>query len=97
MLLGDLIARFDDEAVASETLLRLGDLRLVAAMRAGAEETGLTLGAYARVIIRHYADTAPDDEWTQLMGLLSRAEDPGAACLMRAFAYTLAEEPKEAR
>lgn len=92
MLLGDLIAQFDDEAVASETLLRLDGLGLVAAMRAGAAEAGVTLGSYAQRIVRHYADTAPDEEWTQLMGLLARAEDPGATCLKRAFAYVLGAE-----
>ncbi|MCB1489102.1 MAG: hypothetical protein KDJ88_16805 [Bauldia sp.] len=89
MLLGDLMAQFDDEAVAQETLLRVDGLGLVAAMRRRAEEAGVSLGAYARLIVRHYADTAPDDEWAQLMGALARAEDPGAACLKRAFAYVL--------
>lgn len=86
MLLGDLISRFDDEAVAAETILRVGDLALIAAMRHDAETLGLTLGAYASATVRRYADTASDEEWTTLIGQMGRAEDPGAVCLRRAFA-----------
>jgi hypothetical protein len=90
MLLGDLIAELEDEAVAAETIVRVGDLGLVAAMTSRAAEAGLPLGRYATWAVRHYADTAPDDEWVQLMGALGRADDPGAVCLQRAFAYVVA-------
>jgi hypothetical protein len=85
MLLGDLLSRFDDETVAAETILRVGDLGMIAAMRRNAEAVGLTLGAYAAQTMRRYADTASEEEWTTLIGLLRRAEDPGAVCLKRAF------------
>ena len=90
MLLGDVIARLEDETIAIETLTHLDDLVLVAEMTRRADSVGLSLGGYATWAVRHFADTAPDDEWVQLIGVLSRAEDPGAACLKRAFAYTLA-------
>jgi len=90
MLLGDVIARLEDETIATETLVRLGDVGLVAEMTTRAADAGLSLGRYATWAVRHYADTAPDDEWTQLIGTLGRSEDPGAACLKRAFAYVLA-------
>ncbi len=87
MLLGDLINRFEDEAVAAETILRVGDLALIAAMREQAQINGLTLGTYAAAVVRHYADSASDEEWTTLIGQMARAEDPGALCLKRAFAH----------
>lgn len=90
MLLGDVIARLEDETIAIETLAHLDDLALVAEMTRRAESAGLSLGGYVTWAVRHFADTAPDDEWVQLMGVLGRAEDPGAACLKRAFAYALA-------
>ncbi len=86
VLLGDLLNSFDDEAVAAETILRVGDLALVAAMRKQAEALGLSLGAYASLTVRRYADSASDEEWTTLIGQMGRAEDPGAVCLKRAFA-----------
>jgi hypothetical protein len=86
MLLGDLISQFDDETVAAETVLRVGDLALIAAMRRNADALGMTLGAYASQAVRHYMDSAPDEEWTTLIGLMGRSDDPGTVCLKRAFA-----------
>ncbi len=93
MVLGDVIARLEDKAIASETLAHLDDLALVAEMTRCAERAGLSLGSYATWAVRHFADTAPADEWVQLIGILGRAEDPGAACLKQVFAYTLADPP----
>jgi len=89
MLLGDVIARLEDETVVAGTLVRLSDAALVAEMTTRAADAGLSLGRYAAWAVRHYADAAGDDEWTHLVGLLGRAEDPGAACLERAFTYVL--------
>ncbi len=89
MLLGDVIAGLEDEAVAAETVLRLGDLGLLAALQRQADESGVALGAYAAWSVRVYADNAPADEWTTLLGVMGRAEDPGAAYLQRAFSYVL--------
>jgi hypothetical protein len=95
MLLGDLLSRFADEAIAAETILRVGDLATIAAMQKTADELGLTLGAYASQAVRFYTDSASDEEWTTLIGLMTRAEDPGAVCLKRAFAYGMrAQEEK---
>ena len=76
--------------MASETLLRLGDLSLVAALRERAEAEGETLGAYAAGTVRRFAAEASDETWITLMGALARAEDPGAVCLKHAFTHALA-------
>lgn len=89
MLLGDLLAQFEDETVASETILRLGDLALVAALRARAEAQGITLGAYAAGAVRRFAAEASDETWISLMGALARAENPGAVCLKQALVHGL--------
>jgi hypothetical protein len=94
MLLGDVIQRLEDEAIAAETILRVGDLGLLAEMEARADEAGVSLGTFAAWAIRQYADNASGDEWTTLVGALARSEDPGATCLQRAFACVLAgQEP----
>src|SRR5581483_8306884 len=87
MTLGDILARFDDEAFAAETILGLGDLALVAALQKLAESSGMSLGAFAAGAVRRYAAAASDEEWITLMGALSRAEDPGAVCLKRALSF----------
>ncbi len=89
MLLGDLLARFDDEGIANEAVLGLGDLALAAKLRAAAEGDGMTLGGYAAAAVRRYAAEASDEEWVSLMGALGRARDPGAACLRRALNHAV--------
>lgn len=91
MLLGDVLAQFNDESVAAETLLGLDDLALVARLQAQAESQGRSLGEFAATSVRNYAAHAPDEEWITLMGALGRAADPGAVCLKRAFEFMLAE------
>ena len=92
MLLGDILARFDDEGTAAETILRLDDLALVARLTEAAEAQGRSLGEFAASAVRLYATHASDEEWITLMGALGRAADPGAVCMKRAFAFVLAEE-----
>ena len=85
MMLGDILARLNDEGEAAEIILGVGDLRLLAAMQERAESEGLDLAAYARAAVQRYAAEASDEEWITLMGLIGRAGDPGTACLKRAF------------
>jgi hypothetical protein len=87
MLLGDLIARFDDEAVAEEAVLAIGDLAMLATLREQAAATGLGVGACMATAARRYAAEASDEEWITLLGVMGKAEDPGAAYLKRALAY----------
>lgn len=89
MLLGDLLARFSDETIATEAILALGDLTLVTRVREAAAADGSTLGAYAAAAVQRYAADASDEEWITLMGALGRAADPGAVCLQRALAHAL--------
>ncbi len=91
MLLGDLLAAFDDETVAAETVMRTGDLALMARLRAQAEADGMTLGNCAASAVRRFAAEASDERWVTLMGALARAQDPGLECLKHALGYVLDE------
>ena len=86
-MLGDLLAQLTDETTALETLVELGDLTLLETARGKAAAEGLDLASYVTQTVQRYASTASDEEWVTLMGLLNRAQDPGATCLKRAFAY----------
>lgn len=87
MLLGDVLARFDDEAFATETVLRVGDVGMLARMQEQAEAEGESLGAFARAAMQRFAVEADDEAWVSLLGALARTQDPGTVCLTRAFAY----------
>lgn len=89
MLLGNLLARFDDETVASQTILRVGGLALMAALCERAAAEGETVGSYAAGVVRRFAAEASDETWITLMGAMARAEDPGAMCLKYALAHNL--------
>jgi hypothetical protein len=90
MLLGDLLSRFSDEALASEFVLGHCELGLVAALRDAAETSGESLGVFVANCVQQYAAHASDEEWITLMGALARTPDPGGVCLKRALSYALA-------
>ncbi len=94
MLLGDVIASFDDDAIAAETALRLGDPTTLNRMRQHAEANGVGVGEYAQSAVRRFADGATDEEWVSLIGAMGHTDDPGAVCLQRAFAYVIREDEK---
>ena len=96
MLLGDVLARFDDEAFAAETVLRVGDVGLLARMQKQAEAEGETLGSFARAAVQRFMATADDETWVSLIGALARTQDPGAVCLTLAFAYVSREMSAQA-
>ena len=83
MLLGDIIARFQDEAVVSETLFSLGDLALTASVVARAAENNVTTGELAVELVGQFVNHATDEEWLTLIGQMSRADDPGQVFLRR--------------
>lgn len=90
MLLGDLIARFEDESVAGDTLTSLGDLALTARIAALAAKNDISVGELAAETVARFVNTAGDEDWTTLIGQMSRAEDPGQVFLRR----TLSDLPE---
>lgn len=83
MLLGDVIARFEDEAFVSETLLALDDLALTAQVVASAAENNVSAGEFAAQAVGQFVNGASDEEWLALIGLMSRADNPGQVFLRR--------------
>jgi hypothetical protein len=93
MLLGDLIARFDDEVLASETLFSLGDLALTARVMSLAAERNLSAGELASDAVGEFVSHASDEDWLTLVGQMARSENPGAVFLRRALAATAPPAP----
>ena len=85
VLLGDVIARFHDEALVSETLLSLGDLALIARINARAEQCQMSTGEFAADLIGQFINGASDEEWLTLVGQLSHADNPDRVFLHRAL------------
>ncbi len=89
MLLGDLIARLDDPAVAAETLLSLDDLSLTARVTQAAAARQVPLGDFAADAVRAFVAQAGDEDWLTLIGRMGRAEDPARVFLSHALQYGL--------
>lgn len=84
-MLGDVLARLTDETAAVETILGAGDLTLLTMVKERAAAEGLDLAACVTQTVQRYTHEASDEEWVTLIGLMNRANDPGAVCLKRAF------------
>ena len=84
-MLGEILARLIDETTAVETILGAGDLALLSAVKEQAAAEGLDLAACVTQTVQRYTHEASDEEWVTLIGLMNRANDPGAVCLKRAF------------
>ena len=87
MVLGEILARLTDETTAVETILGAGDLALLSAVKEQAAAEGLDLAACVTQTVQRYTHEASDEEWVTLIGLMNRANDPGAICLKRAFEH----------
>jgi hypothetical protein len=84
-MLGDILARLTDDTTAVETILAAGDLTLLTAVKERAAAEGIDLAACVTQTVQRYTHEASDEEWVTLLGLMNRADDPGAVCLKRAF------------
>jgi hypothetical protein len=89
MLLGDVIARFEDETFVNETLVALDDLALTARIATLAAENNVSAGEVALQSLGRFVNDASDEEWLTLIGQMSRAENPGQVFLRRALSKAL--------
>ena len=89
MLLGDLIANFEDPALASEALRQLDDLSLTAGIVAAAASENVTPGEFAMQSVGQFVNGASNEEWLTLIGLMARADNPGQVFLRRILSDAL--------
>ena len=93
MQLGDVIARFENEAFVNETLVALDDLALTARVFTLAAENNVSAGEFAAQSVGHFVNGATDEEWLALIGLMSRADNPGQVFLRRVLSNALPNPP----
>ncbi|MGD9921184.1 MAG: hypothetical protein AB7V13_07015 [Pseudorhodoplanes sp.] len=89
MLLGDVIARFDDDSTALQMLMSLDDLALIARVRQACERDDYQLGEFAALAVQRYAASASDEEWVTVLGQMGRTQAPGIELLRRALIWML--------
>jgi hypothetical protein len=89
MMLGQVIDRLGDEAFATEAMIALDDLTLLAEIDQAARDFEETPAVYAAGAARRFAGHASDDDWLALMTAMDRADDPGTACLKHMLVWSL--------
>ncbi|MDX8528294.1 hypothetical protein RFM68_27840 [Mesorhizobium sp. MSK_1335] len=80
-MLGNLIASLDDPDAAMAIVAAIDAPALVARLAAAADQSGRSPADVVGSAVRNFIDTASDDLWTQLIGLMNRAQDPGLAAM----------------
>lgn len=80
-MLGNLIASLEDPKAAMAIIAAFNEPALLARLAAAADASGRSPADIVGSAVRNFVDTAPDDLWTQLIGLMNRAQDPSLAAM----------------
>ncbi len=89
MQLGDIIAQLEDDAVADEALIALGDLTLTAQVATAAAREAMTRGEFVAACVGQFAAQASDEQWLTVLGQMGRSNLPGQVLLRQAIAAAL--------
>ena len=97
-MLGALIDSLDDPNIAARVLRALDEPALVQRLDQAAERERLPAAQVLASTLRFFLETASEDHWVQLIGIMSRAEDPGLAAIRAVLKKALPEvaEPAQA-
>lgn len=90
-MLGDLIESLSNPKVACDLVAALGDPEFAKRLASVAAAQGRSPSDFVAASVCGFLDNACDDHWLQLIGIMSRAEDPGLAAMRAILAKALAE------
>jgi hypothetical protein len=97
IMLGALIASLDDPKVAERLLGALDSPVLSRRLGEAAAREGAVVAQVMASAVRYFLETASEDHWVQLIGIMNRAEDPGLAAIRAILAKALPELPADPR
>jgi len=80
-MLGQLIAALDEPDVAGRLVAALDAPSLQERIALAADTSGRDATEVVAASVRGFLDTASDEEWLQLVGIMGRAADPGLAAM----------------
>ena len=80
-MLGKLIDSLDDPKVALGLVAAVNEPSLHARLGVAADTACRPPADVVASTVRGFLDSASDDDWVQLVGIMNRAEDPGLAAL----------------
>ncbi len=91
MQLGELIANFDDDALAAEAITALNDLVLTARIRDAAAEQEVRIGEFASTSVQRFMAYAGDTALTTTIGRMNDSVQPGLVLLHDALIWVLSQ------
>jgi hypothetical protein len=91
-VLGQLIDSLDDPDVVLRLLAAFEQPSLAARLAAAATATQRPVADFAASTVRGFLDSASDDHWLQLVGIMNRAQDPGLAAVRAILDHALPAE-----
>lgn len=95
MLLGTILHRLGREADAAEALDALGDLVLLAEIRATGERYEETPAEYICGATRRFAADGSSEDWLALMTAIERSTDPARTTLDHMLRWSLKRDEAE--
>jgi len=90
-MLGTLIASLDDPQVTTRLIALIDEPDLAARLESAAHALGRAPADAAASLVRHFVETASDDLWLQLVGIMNRADDPTLAAIRAILVKVLPE------
>ncbi|MBN9063784.1 MAG: hypothetical protein J0H41_15225 [Rhizobiales bacterium] len=80
-MFGRLVEALDDPETALGLVEALGEPSLQMRLAAVADAAGSPLAEVMAAAVRGFLDTASDDHWLQIVGVMNRADDPSLAAM----------------
>jgi len=94
-MLGHLIAALDDPKVALDLVAALDEPALVARLTAAADAEGREPAEIIASTVWSFLDSACDDHWVQLVGIMNKSDDPGLSAVRAILTKALPETCQE--
>lgn len=94
-MLGQLIEALDDPKVALDLVSALDDRALLARLAAVADAERRAPAEIVASTVRDFLNSACNDHWLQLVGIMNRAEDPGLSAVRAILVKALPDERRE--
>ncbi|MBB3289101.1 MULTISPECIES: hypothetical protein [unclassified Rhizobium] len=91
-MLGSLIASLDNPQTAAALIGAVGMEGLATRVEKAAADEAMEPAAYLAAVVRSFMETASDDHFVQLVGIMNRADDPGFAAIRAILHKVLPEE-----
>jgi hypothetical protein len=80
--MGNILGGLANAATAEETLAAIGDRALLDRVKAAADASDVTAGAYVAATVCHLLDHGSEAFWLDLIGKMTNSPQPGAAALL---------------